>query len=308
MIHFRYHLISIVAIFLALGIGIVMGSTVIDRAIVNSLENQIDRAEKNSIARKVENDQLRKAIEAQDAQDTVLAGHSVRSYLPNQTVYVVVVGNVPENVIVETRELLAVSGARLAGEILFNDEFAKSNKTLIANDLSKVVGVPAVIGDERNRNVQTVNVLFSLLNQNLGNQTATPIQANETRAVFDKYNAFKEQETTQVIEPIQPVSFLVLVNRSDLENKNISSFVGGFVTPFPTTIGFQGSESDSPSRADSVNKFNDQVASWMVVDNVESPSGRAAMVIAHSRAIAGERTLFGVSSKATSPAPELTTP
>ena len=80
MIHFRYHLISIVAVFLALGIGIVMGSTVIDKAIVNGLENRIDSAERNSIERKQENDELRKAISSQDSQDTVLAGHSVRGY------------------------------------------------------------------------------------------------------------------------------------------------------------------------------------------------------------------------------------
>jgi len=308
MINFRYHLISIVAVFLALGIGIVMGSTVIDKAIVNSLENRIDAAEKNSIARKVENDSLRRAIEAQDLQDTVLAGHSVRGYLTNQTIYVVVVGDVPENVVVETRELLAVSGARLAGEIIINDEFAKSEKILIANELAQLEGVPALIGEEKNRNVQTVNVLFSLLNQNAGNQSTTPIATSEVRSTFDKYNAFKEQETTQSFDPVQPVSFIVLVDRSDLENKNIAGLVEGFVTPFPTTIGFQGSETDSPSRANSISKFASQLPSWMVADNVESPSGRAAMVIAHSRTIAGERAIYGVSSKASSPAPELTTP
>src|SRR5690606_8538029 len=120
MIHFRYHLISIVAVFLALGIGIVMGSTVIDKAIVNSLKNRIDAAEKNSIAKRIENDALRRELKGQDLQNTVLAGHSVRGYLPSQTVVVVVLGDVSEDVVVETRELLAVSGARLGSEIIIN--------------------------------------------------------------------------------------------------------------------------------------------------------------------------------------------
>ena len=113
MINFRYHLISIVAVFLALGIGIVMGSTVIDRAIVDGLQNRIDTAEKNSIERKVENERLRDAVQKQDEQDTILSGHSVRGYIAKQTVFVVVLGSVSDYIIVETRELIEVSGGRL---------------------------------------------------------------------------------------------------------------------------------------------------------------------------------------------------
>ncbi len=49
MVNFRYHIISLVAVFLALGIGVVMGSAVIDRALVDNLEDQ-----QNVIARRVE--------------------------------------------------------------------------------------------------------------------------------------------------------------------------------------------------------------------------------------------------------------
>lgn len=40
MIDFRYHLISLVAVFLALGVGIVVGTTVVDRSVVTRLETQ----------------------------------------------------------------------------------------------------------------------------------------------------------------------------------------------------------------------------------------------------------------------------
>ena len=42
MINFRFHIASLVAVFLALALGVVMGSTVVDRAIVESLRTQID--------------------------------------------------------------------------------------------------------------------------------------------------------------------------------------------------------------------------------------------------------------------------
>lgn len=62
MINFRFHLVSLIAIFLALAVGIVVGSTVIDQAIVDGLRDQIDRVEEKADARKVENDGLKDEI------------------------------------------------------------------------------------------------------------------------------------------------------------------------------------------------------------------------------------------------------
>ncbi len=308
MIHFRYHLISLVAVFLALGIGIVMGSTVVDKAIVDSLKNRIDRAEENSIARKIENNSLRSELKGQNQQNTVLAGHSVRGYLTSLTVVVVAVGDVPEDVVVETRELLAVSGARLGAEIIINDDFANSDKATLANELKAVPGVSQIVGEETNKNKVVANVLFSMLNQRALGQTDPQLPTDQLQAIFDQNNAFQQRETSQANDPVQPVSFIVLVNRANLKNENFSSFVGGFVTPFNTTIGFNGSETQTPSRAASISKFNNQLPNWMVVDNVESPSGRATLLIAHSRKIFGVNGIYGVSSKAKNPAPELAIP
>src|SRR5207237_9891670 len=59
MINFRFHIVSLIAVFLALALGIVMGATVVNRAIVDRLNSRIDTVEKNANARKTESDQLR---------------------------------------------------------------------------------------------------------------------------------------------------------------------------------------------------------------------------------------------------------
>ena len=43
MISFRYFLITIVAIFLALGLGVLAGSTVLEQSLVDGLQAQTDR-------------------------------------------------------------------------------------------------------------------------------------------------------------------------------------------------------------------------------------------------------------------------
>lgn len=58
MISFRFHIVSIVAVFLALAIGIVVGSTLIDRAIVEGLRNRVDEVSDNLDERQAANERL----------------------------------------------------------------------------------------------------------------------------------------------------------------------------------------------------------------------------------------------------------
>ena len=58
MINFRFHLVSLVAVFLALGLGILVGSTVVDQKIVDRLDSEINSVRKENSERKAANKQL----------------------------------------------------------------------------------------------------------------------------------------------------------------------------------------------------------------------------------------------------------
>ena len=58
MINFRFHVVSLIAIFLALALGVVIGAGVIDRGVVDTLNNRLDRVEAKSDRIQSENDKL----------------------------------------------------------------------------------------------------------------------------------------------------------------------------------------------------------------------------------------------------------
>lgn len=58
MINFRFHLVSLIAVFLALGLGILVGSTVIDQGIVNRLDSEINSVRKENSTREATSKQL----------------------------------------------------------------------------------------------------------------------------------------------------------------------------------------------------------------------------------------------------------
>jgi hypothetical protein len=59
MINFRFHIVSLIAVFLALGLGILVGSTVVDQVIVDRLDTEIKSVRNESSDRANENNALR---------------------------------------------------------------------------------------------------------------------------------------------------------------------------------------------------------------------------------------------------------
>ena len=89
MINFRFHIVSLIAIFLALALGIFVGSTVIDQAIVENLDRQIDRVELKADERKAENDRLKSDLDTLEAYIEGSAPFAVASRLEGVPVAVV---------------------------------------------------------------------------------------------------------------------------------------------------------------------------------------------------------------------------
>lgn len=72
MINLRYHIVSITAVFLALGIGVALGGTFLDRATVDLLEGNIGRAESRIRDTEARNDELTDLLRQADQRDDSL--------------------------------------------------------------------------------------------------------------------------------------------------------------------------------------------------------------------------------------------
>lgn len=131
MINFRFHLISLVAVFLALGIGVAMGASFVDRATVDSLRGRVDALEDNYRRRGVELDATKAKLASSDNQAAALAGADSRALadrLVDATVVVINTESVDDDVLGATRDSLAASGARLAGSVTLQSSFLAPSK------------------------------------------------------------------------------------------------------------------------------------------------------------------------------------
>jgi len=102
MINFRFHLASLIAIFLALALGVVVGAGVIDRGVVDTLNSRLDSVEHKSSQIQGENNQLRG--ENSELSNALAAErcHAVDNRLLATDVAVVAVRGVDENTVKQT--------------------------------------------------------------------------------------------------------------------------------------------------------------------------------------------------------------
>ncbi len=128
MINFRYHIVSITAVFLALGIGTALGSTFLDRATVSVLDSSIRSAETRIEATDGENDRLRTQVEAAEARDQALAldaGASVgRGRLADVPVLVLVAPDVETELLDRLRTTLEQADADVRGTLELREGLA----------------------------------------------------------------------------------------------------------------------------------------------------------------------------------------
>jgi hypothetical protein len=122
VISLRYHIVSLVAVFLALALGIVVGSTVLQEGTVSVLRATSDQVREQSERNSRENVALRQELSRlQSFGATVLPG-LVQDRLEGRSVVIVDTDKVDSGLRDNVRKVLEDAGARVDGQITFADE------------------------------------------------------------------------------------------------------------------------------------------------------------------------------------------
>jgi hypothetical protein len=115
MINFRFHIVSLVAVFLALAVGILFGSAFGKPTLIENLNKELNRVENKADAEHAASAQLRTAQQHLDDYIRGSAPYMVQDRLPGYTVVVVAQRGVSDKTVSSTLDLLHSAGADAAG-------------------------------------------------------------------------------------------------------------------------------------------------------------------------------------------------
>lgn len=147
MISLRYHVITIVAVFLALAIGLLAGSAFVEPELVDQLRNQTQGLQEQLRDRTTQLSDARVDLDALDAFADAAMPYLTENALIGQSVVVVAQEGVEDDVIGETQRALQEAGATVVAVISARNELASEDPAARAG-LAEAVGATGATGEE----------------------------------------------------------------------------------------------------------------------------------------------------------------
>src|SRR5690606_34006841 len=165
MVNFRLHIVSLTAVLLALGIGLVLGTTFLDEATIDGLESQLDGLERDLDAAEEQNRRQQERLDMFEREREQLAEQlGDRLYdglLEGDPVLVVATRGVDERWVDEVLRMLGQADAQVVGVWWLTDRLVLDDDDEVG-DLAAALELSTDDADRLRRNlaVQLADVLY----------------------------------------------------------------------------------------------------------------------------------------------------
>lgn len=279
MINFRYHVVSLTAVFLALAIGLVVGTAALNGPLVDDLNDRVNGLSNHNNQLREQIDNLEKEVNSQENFAVEVAPHVLAGQLTERRVAVVslpAANKYADSVV----EALTVAGAKVVGRVTIQDKMTDpANKAELA-DLAH--NAPASVGAlPRNREgVETSSALLAAVLMEM--TPAVPaVDRDKVLATYqDKGYIAVDGQIGEVAEAVVVIAGTPYVDRDATEkNEAMLTVVAQFDTAGPVVLAGTGvaGEGNTVAEVRGDPALNKTIST---VDNVQTAQGRIATVMA----------------------------
>lgn len=307
MLNFRYHVVSLVAVFLALLIGILIGVGALDRTTVDFLQNRLDAVEANANARAQENDALETEVDHLSQAAVSTAAFAVTERLLDVPTVVVAVRGVDSATVTGTVELARRAGADAPGVLWLEDRWRLGDDS----DLAALAQASAVASGSKSRvRTDAFEVLAARLA--LGPALGDDLLRKLIDAEFVEYEGVGSAGNRPLGAlggPTTRVIFVVGTDGTLSAKQSLLPFARGAVANslLLTAAELYQTEEDGPTRGSLlavVRADADLVGAVSTVDDLDEPAGPVVTLLAVADLGRGVVGHFGFGEGATAAGPE----
>lgn len=297
MINFRYHVVSLTAVFLALAIGLVVGTAALNGPLTDDLNDRVNAiGDENKLLRDqlnhLEEETDKQEAFAKDAAPFILAGK-----LTGHRVLVVSTGSAGKHVADLVADL-KTAGATVSGHVEISDKYTDPANNELLLDLANRSRPATVAGLPTNSNgVETSTALLAavLLDR-------TPAVAEDARReVISAYSAGEFLIATDLTGVADSVVVVAAPPETDREaarkNAAVVTMVNWFDQAGPVVVAGSGVAGDG--NVLSVVRGDPALTKTVsTVDNVATTLGKVVTVLALAEQLAGATGHYGIGTGA----------
>jgi hypothetical protein len=307
MISFRFHLVSIVAIFLALGLGVLTGTTVLNRGIVAQLERQTDQLASQS-------GELRRTVRDLEAETGVWRqfGEGIMSVVVGDRLEgtdVVVVtqqGSTPD-ALRGVRDSLEAAGASVVGEVVIDGRMSLRDQE-DRSTLAEILGADSSLAQEELLLVAADRVANQLAFGSGGSDDV--IQAMSEAGFLSEEREDREGSPVVLPDGRDAEGPVIVVVGGGGDNPSLDP--SAFLVPLVERLVLDGQTVAASEGTSSEHEFvtvlrGGEVADRLVTqDNVDQTPGEVGLVLAIENLVeGGDAGHYGIKSGASDLLPEL---
>ncbi|QRN80123.1 MAG: copper transporter, partial [Nocardiopsis sp. BM-2018] len=136
MIDFRYHLVSIVAVFLALTVGLVLGTTMLQDPLLNTMKSETADLRGQSEELRAERDDSELLNAGADQLTDAVAGDMLEDRLLDRGVVLVASPGADEDVLLALGGRVEEAGAEVVGQLLLEEAFLDVGSATFVDELA----------------------------------------------------------------------------------------------------------------------------------------------------------------------------
>jgi Copper transport outer membrane protein, MctB len=297
VIDFRYHLVSIIAIFLALAIGIVLGTTTINQTVLRNIQSEVKRLSHDKSAQRQQIATLQSGSKAQQAYIAGTEPLLETGTLAGQRVVVIIAAGTPGKVHTGLLDALKRAGAVVSNDIGLANSFTDPKQVNTLDDLATRLVVPGNVPAKATGTSLAAAELAAVLVTKPGSRPPSQDAIQTTLAGFQQGSFLSVNGT-----PGGPATLaVVLVPLAPSTPDDSTTAAGTVLADLAARFGSQAAATvvAGPGAATHGGMLatvrSDRAVTSVAssVDTVDSPAGRVAAVLALRSALAGRRGAFG---------------
>lgn len=310
MIDFRYHIVSLISVFLALALGIVVGTTQLNGTVLSELRSQVNglKGDKGTLQRS--NRTLQQQITSDDQFAKSIAPALVSGRLTGARVLVVAAPDTDSAVVNATSSLIKQAGGTIAGTVDLTSDYTDPRRSGDLKDFATGGVVPAgfTLPPTADSGVLAGSLLADVLVTRAGVREPTSGERRQVLAGFSSLSVLRLGTGS-----IDPADYTVIVDTSAAKGANPTQQVH-MVTSLATALRARSrgvviagtAATASGQNVVAAVRGDDGLAREMsTVDNSNSATGQLTTVLALSQVAAGTSGHYGTAASAQAAAPTL---
>jgi hypothetical protein len=144
VIDFRYHLVSLIAVFMAIALGIIIGTTALNEPILADIERQVTDLEQDKRSLEDRTQDLQAQVQTADAFQDAVADTLVAGSLTNRSVVLLVADeDVAPETVERVSDLVAQAGGTVTGTLDLQPEYSDPSTSSSLQNYVTGSGLPA---------------------------------------------------------------------------------------------------------------------------------------------------------------------